>query len=267
MNTEPTKSNLRLLLRQKKELQLEHRRKRIALEDEWSLIIDASKDVHLSEGVIKQADLQGPDGSVVTTNKGTPFILLTPSAADLFAHFEKLAQTIPLKDLGWMVGAAGIGSKTTILELGGGSGGATCFLGKICQSITTVDINQDRIDLIRKNTQKFGLKNVTLLTADAITGELPQGPYDVVIIDVPTPWLLASRLPTFVRPGGYVISYSPPIISTQKMVQALEQLPGFSVLQTVELIERPWKVEGDAVRPETTKIGHSGFLTLARRLQ
>ncbi|HIH24216.1 TPA: hypothetical protein HA251_04240 [Candidatus Woesearchaeota archaeon] len=36
--------------------------------------------------------------------------------------------------------------------------------------------------------------------------------------------------------------------------------------RTVEIIDRDWRIKGDAVRPVTADIGHTAFLTIVRRI-
>jgi hypothetical protein len=51
----------------------------------------------------------------------------------------------------------------------------------------------------------------------------------------------------------------------QQTVQALTAY-GFGDVETLETIYRPWHVQGQSVRPVQQMVGHTGFLTFARRL-
>ena len=39
----------------------------------------------------------------------------------------------------------------------------------------------------------------------------------------------------------------------------------WEVLETLELIERKWKIEDKIMRPEFQMLGHTGFLTFCRK--
>ena len=37
-------------------------------------------------------------------------------------------------------------------------------------------------------------------------------------------------------------------------------------IETIELVERQWKIEENIMRPETRMIGHTGFMMFCRKL-
>jgi tRNA (adenine57-N1/adenine58-N1)-methyltransferase len=47
---------------------------------------------------------------------------------------------------------------------------------------------------------------------------------------------------------------------------ALEKAGGFALIETIEVLNRGWHIEGNAVRPDHRMVAHTGFLTSARRL-
>jgi tRNA (adenine57-N1/adenine58-N1)-methyltransferase len=67
------------------------------------------------------------------------------------------------------------------------------------------------------------------------------------------------------RPGGILVSYSPSIAQVMQLHEAFED-SGFHLGQTVEILQRTWHVEGQAVRPDHRMVAHTGFLTSARLL-
>ena len=48
--------------------------------------------------------------------------------------------------------------------------------------------------------------------------------------------------------------------------QVLERGVGLDEAQTLEVLQRSWHVEGQAVRPDHRMVAHTGFLTSARLL-
>ena len=78
------------------------------------LISDLSKDVNTMYGIIAKEDLAKPSGSVIKTkNTGKDFILLDASYIDIYKRFRKLPQTIPLKDIGLIIGETGVNKDLT----------------------------------------------------------------------------------------------------------------------------------------------------------
>ncbi len=66
------------------------------------------------------------------------------------------------------------------------------------------------------------------------------------------------------RLGGYIVAYTPSIIQAKQFLQHLPE--DFMHERTTEIIDRDWKMKGDAVRPVTADIGHTAFLTVVRRI-
>jgi tRNA (adenine57-N1/adenine58-N1)-methyltransferase len=50
-------------------------------------------------------------------------------------------------------------------------------------------------------------------------------------------------------------------------VEALRATGAFGLVDTVEILMRPWNIEGQSVRPAHRMVAHTGFLTTARRIQ
>jgi tRNA (adenine57-N1/adenine58-N1)-methyltransferase len=49
--------------------------------------------------------------------------------------------------------------------------------------------------------------------------------------------------------------------------EALAGHPAFALVETFETLLRPWNIAGPSVRPAHRMVAHTGFLTLARRVQ
>jgi len=65
--------------------------------------------------------------------------------------------------------------------------------------------------------------------------------------------------------GGILLAYLPTINQTAELRRALDDAP-FGLAETMELLRRTWHVEARSVRPDHRMVGHTGFLTTARRL-
>ncbi|MBI2658755.1 tRNA (adenine-N1)-methyltransferase, partial [Candidatus Woesearchaeota archaeon] len=69
------------------------------------------------------------------------------------------------------------------------------------------------------------------------------------------------------NPGGFLVSYSPSVPQVADFVNALRKNERFVYLKSVEITEREWEVEERRVRPKSSGLGHSGFLSFARKVQ
>ena len=68
------------------------------------------------------------------------------------------------------------------------------------------------------------------------------------------------------HPGGILLAYTPSIVQVMQLREALET-SAFEMSETVEVLNRTWHVEGQAVRPDHRMVAHTGFLTHARLLR
>ena len=63
-----------------------------------------------------------------------------------------------------------VGEDDKVLEIGTGTGSVTCQMAAICKEVTTIERNDEAIEVAKKNFEKFGLNNVKL-----IKGKAPEG--------------------------------------------------------------------------------------------
>ena len=83
------------------------------------------------------------------------------------------------------------------------------------------------------------------------------------ILDVPEPWRALDTAKKVLKRGGWLVGYTPCITQAMHLVEALGT--DWHHVKTCEVIEREWKVRGQAVRPVTKDFGHSAFLTFIRK--
>src|SRR5205807_6460094 len=67
------------------------------------------------------------------------------------------------------------------------------------------------------------------------------------------------------RPCGHVAVFSPNMELVKDTVRAMTRRP-FIEIRTVELIEREMEVRDVGVRPSFAPLGHTGYLTFARKV-
>ena len=88
---------------------------------------------------------------------------------------------------------------------------------------------------------------------------------DAVVLDMATPWLVVPKVYEALCGGGCFVSFSPTIEQVVKTVNALNE-GGFVDVETFECISRRFKVKEGETRPETLMIGHTGYITHARKV-
>src|SRR5207237_5395876 len=88
---------------------------------------------------------------------------------------------------------------------------------------------------------------------------------DRVMLELPEPWRVVKHAAAALRPGGIMVVYVPSIAQVSQLREALDDSP-FGMAETLEVLQRTWHVEGQAVRPDHRMVAHTGFLTVARLL-
>ena len=100
-----------------------------------------------------------------------------------------------------------------------------------------------------------------------VTEGIDESGLDRVLLDMPEPHKVVHAAAAALRPGGILLAYLPTINQTALLRQALdEEGAPFGLAETQEIIRRTWHVEARSVRPDHRMVGHTGFLTTARRL-
>ena len=224
------------------------------------------QDYHCADGFVQRDMLQLQDGSIVTTNTGKEFNLLTSTFIDRYKRIKRLAQIIPRKDIGIILSETGVGKKSIVADMGAGSGALALMLAQFVKKVFTYDIREDHLELVRKNSVMLGIKNIIPMLHDVYTG-IPAKMVDLITLDLPEPWKMLEHIEKCLVIGHFAVSYSPTIPQVMDFVAAVQKNNSFMHEKTVEVMLREWEVDERKVRPRSTMMGHSGFLTIIRRIK
>jgi tRNA (adenine57-N1/adenine58-N1)-methyltransferase len=135
-------------------------------------------------------------------------------------------------------------------------------------------VREDFAVTATKNIERFMGKvpNHFLQIRDAYQGiEIGEGisswMFDRVVLDLPEPWRVVPHAARALRSGGLYLSYVPTVPQVMQTVQALEQSRVFTLVQNFETLLRTWNIKGRSVRPDHRMVAHSGFITVARKVE
>lgn len=255
------------LLIHKEKRQVIDGREHIVGDEMHYFVTDLTKDVDTKYGRIAKEDLKKPSGSVVLSkDTKKEFILLDADYIDQYKRLRKLPQTIPLKDIGLIIGESGVNHESTVVDSGLGSGALAIALARIVKHVTSYEVREDHIAVSQENIAAAGIKNITVKHKSIYDG-IDEKNADLITFDLPEPWKAVGHAGGALRVGGFLVSYSPSIIQANEFAAEIMKDERFLLLKTVEIIERLWETEGRKVRPKSTGIGHSGFLTFARKIK
>ncbi|MDR2698601.1 MAG: methyltransferase domain-containing protein [Candidatus Methanoplasma sp.] len=206
------------------------------------------------------------DGSPVNI-AGKGYHVFRPAAIELIESLDRGAQIIGPKDAATIIFNCGIVSGTTVLEVGAGSGGLTTALLAATApngSVHTLEFKEENAKLALKNVRRTGLDVHWKCTIGDARCTETGVTADVLVMDMPDPWLALDNLYDNLRPGGRVCSYVPNMNQAERIVASLRER-GFAEVYALENIQRGLEVHPGGVRPAFETLGHTGYLVFGRK--
>lgn len=227
------------------------------------------KEFHSHTGmVLHDAILGQTEGSVFRTSKGGQFTVFRPTLAEFVTKMPRGAQVIYPKDLGPLLILADIFPGARVLETGVGSGALSMTLLRAGANIVGHELREDFATRACSNVGTLlgpkALERYDVRLRDAYEGIDGQD-YDRVVLDLPEPWNVVPHAGKALRLGGIIVAYTPSINQATKFREALAH-HGFQFAETLEVLNRTWHIDGEAVRPDHRMVAHTAFLTSARLL-
>ena len=261
------------------------------------VVLQPGKSFHTHRGSLAHDDLIGsPEGSVVRSSGGTPYVALRPLLADFTLAMTRGAAVIYPKDAAQIVALADIFPGARVLEAGAGSGALSCWLLRAAGEaglLVSYERRADFADIARANVERFfGGPHPAwrLRTGDLAGVPAPGGsqgnpaqegdpgasvahddgagdePFDRVVLDMVAPWEHAGTAARVLIGGGVICCYVSTVTQLSRTVEAIREQGSFDEPAAWESLTRGWHVDGLAVRPGHRMVGHTGFLVTARRL-
>ena len=237
-----------------------------------SVVLVVGGQFHTAKGSISHDELiSQPEGIVVTSTGGTPFLVMRPLLIEFTVTMPRGAAVIYPKDAAQIVMGADIFPGARVLEAGAGSGALTCVLLRVIGpggQLISYERREDFANLARRNVENFfgaSPPNWDLRVGDLVES-LGGESLDRVVLDMLAPWQCVSALAEVLVPGGVFCAY---VTTTTQLAQTVETLrahTGFTEPEATESLIRAWHVEGLAVRPRHNMVGHTGFVITARRM-
>lgn len=260
MSAEPTTRNLRV-------------GERVLLIDakkRWNLVtLKEGGEFHSHAGLIPHEAMIGqPEGIVLQSTHGARYQVVRPTLADFVLKMPRGAQVIYPKDLGPILMLADVFPGARVLESGIGSGALSMTLLRAGAEIIGYELREDFASRAKANVEAFlgpeALERYHVEIRDAYEG-IDAEELDRVVLDLPEPWQVVPHAAKALRPGGILVAYTPSVAQVMQLREALAQ-SAFAMAETMEVLNRTWYVEGQAVRPDHRMVAHTGFLTHARLL-
>ena len=256
------------------------------------VILQPGRTFHTHRGGLSHDDLIGaPEGSVVKSSAGTPYVALRPLLADYTLSMSRGAAVVYPKDAAQIVALSDIFPGARVLEAGAGSGALSCWLLRAVGPdglLVSYERRPDFAAVARDNVERFfggppptwqlrvsDLVDIAVPDAarDSPAGDRARMDYpaeadsfDRVVLDMLAPWEYTAVAAGALIPGGVLCCYLATVTQLARTVESIRQQGSFAEPVAWESLVRGWHVDGLAVRPEHRMVGHTGFLITARRL-
>lgn len=228
---------------------------------------------HTHKGSLEHDQLIGrPEGIVVTSTGGMPYLVLRPILEDFVLSMGRGAAIVYPKDAFAIVGLAGLGPGGHVVEAGAGSGSLTCFLLTAVGPQGRVDsyeIRPEFAEVAARNVRRwFGQhpESWRLHVGDLAEARPTRPGADAVVLDMLAPWDCLDAAAASLRPGGRLIGYVATTTQLSLLTESLRADGRWTEPRATESMVRTWHLEGLAVRPDHRMIAHTAFLLVTRRL-
>ena len=207
-------------------------------------------------------------GQNIVTSMGQTLAIFKPRLADLVEIFNRPTQILYPKDIGYAIYQLGIKTGDTVVEVGTGSGALTAALAQAVGSeghVYTYENREEFSASAKKNLAKTSLlEQITFRSMDPSAG-FQETNADATVIDLGDPWKMVDPAWKALVGGGMLAAFTPTVNQLEKLSEALKK-GGFILLQAIELLMREFKTETGKVRPESRMIGHTAYVTIARKI-
>ncbi len=238
------------------------------------LFVSDDREYLLEPGETLETDLgvlEVPDdveaGETVETHLGTEFRARALRGRDLFDHFERTGAPMMPRDIGLVMGETGISGGDRVLDAGTGTGVLSAYAARAGAEVVTYEQDPEFAENARENMVLGGVADaVDVRTGDIqdAIDDLEDDAFDVLTLDTQDAAEVVVYAPDLLVSGGFVAVYSPFVEQTRAVNEAARDA-GLVNVVTRETIQRRMDFDDRGSRPSTAGVGHTGFLTFARK--
>ena len=227
-------------------------------------------EFHTEKGVISQEDIiNAKVGDVLETHMGKKYTVIEPNINDYIDLMKRNCSILLPQDLGLITGFTGIGYGSKIVESGTGAGSSLLFFANIVGPdghVSSYEIREDFVKIIKENISGTDFKNITLYNQDVTEGfKEEDNSIDLVFLDLPKPGEVIEDAYRILKTGGFIAVYTPYVEQFQIVNKVLGK-SGFKNIKIREGNVRELEIKKNKTRPNIRMAGHTGYITFARKL-
>jgi tRNA (adenine57-N1/adenine58-N1)-methyltransferase len=231
-------------------------------------LLNLEQDFQNDLGIIKKEDLQECNpGDILETHMGKQVKVVKADVNDLIELMQRRCSILLPKDIGIVISYTGLGCGGRVVDAGTGAGAIALHFANVVGNegkVYSYEIREDFAQIAQSNIDQFQLKNVKIKNKDIKDG-IDEENIDLVFLDLPKPYELLESVYESLKTGGWLAVYAPYIEQVQ-ILHRIAKKVGFSEINTIECILREIEVKVKGTRPKTRMVGHTGYLSFARKL-
>jgi tRNA (adenine57-N1/adenine58-N1)-methyltransferase len=233
----------------------------------WVTRVSKTK-FHTHRGYLELSGIVGKRyGESVKTSLGQSLTLFRPRAIDLVEVFDRPTQILYPKDIGYSLYQLGVKSGDRVLEVGTGSGAMTASLAQAVQPgghVFSYEMRPEFLEAARSNIEKAGMSPWVTLHHKSPEDGFDENDASAVVVDLGDPWKIVAPAWKALVGGGMLAGFTPTTNQLEKLAGALRE-GGFIILEAVEVFLRELKTDAGKLRPESRMVGHTAYVTIARK--
>jgi tRNA (adenine57-N1/adenine58-N1)-methyltransferase len=227
-----------------------------------TVVLEPGRQFHTHRGALEHDDLIGrPEGVVVTSSGGTPYLALRPLLVDFVLSMPRGAAVVYPKDAAQIVMFADIFPGARVLEAGAGSGALTCALLRAVSDageVVSYERRADFAEVARANIEAFfGGPHPAHTLKVGDLAEATETEVDRVVLDMLSPWEVVDTVAAALLPGGVVCAYVATATQLSRHVETMRRT-GPSPSLALGVDDASLACRGLAVRPEHRMAGTPG---------
>lgn len=234
--------------------------------------LETDGEFQFHAGTLPHAEIIGSqEGTAFRSSSDARLVAVRPRLADYILRMKRGPQVVYPKDVGPILVWGDIGPGVTVVEAGTGSGALTMALVRAVGPsgrVVSVDRREDHAAVAGEAISAFFGEipaNLDLRIGEAVEVIGEVGP-ERIVLDLPDPSELVEAAGRDLVDGGVISAYVPTVPQVQRFREALIASEAFTDLYSFEVLHREWVADGRSVRPEHQMVGHTGFITVARRI-
>jgi tRNA (adenine57-N1/adenine58-N1)-methyltransferase catalytic subunit len=207
-------------------------------------------------------------GKKIKSSIGYEFVAAEPSIIDKLRKCKRLPQVITPKDAAQIVAETGLSEGWKCLDSGAGSGFLSLFIANYVApggSVTAYEKEKDHCNVVKENAKFCSLdKTIKVKNKDILKG-FSEKNLDMITLDMKYAEKVVKKAHKALKPGGWLVIYSPHIEQQREAKKIIDKLSFVSV-KTIENIQREWTTDYGFSHPKYRGLMHTGFLTFARKV-